>query len=136
MVAGRRRWGLSLGLLGIFLAGAVTGVFAAAGYVHHRMRALHAGGPHALHALGMEWLDWQLDLRPEQENAIEEILVEAHMELFRFKSAHNEEIRAIVLPALERVDAELSPAQMEQWRGIRETIVKHAEATVETQFGD
>jgi len=136
MVAGRRRWGLSLGLLGIFLAGAVTGVFAAAGYVHHRMRALHAGGPHALHALGMEWLDWQLDLRPEQENAIEEILVEAHMELFRFKSDHNQEICAIVLPALERVDAELSPAQMEKWRGIRETIVKHAEATVESQFGD
>jgi hypothetical protein len=136
MVSGRRTWALSLGLLGIFLAGAVTGVCAAAGYVHHRLRALHAGGPHALHALGMEWLAWQLDLEPDQEAAIEEVLLEAHLELFRFKSRHNDEINAIVLPALERIDAQLTPQQAESWRGIREKIVEHAEATLETRSGD
>lgn len=131
MVAGRRRWALSLGLLGVFLAGGVTGVFAAAAYVHHRLRALHTGGPHALHALGMRWLDWELDLSPEQETAIEAILLDTHEEFFRFKSRHNEEIRAIVFPALERIDAELTPEQAESWRATRDRIVEHAEATVE-----
>ncbi len=132
MVKRGRIWMLSLGLLGIFLAGAVTGVCAAAGFVHHRLRELHKGGPHALHALGMEWLDWELDLRPEQETAIDGILVEAHTQLFRFKSDHNDEICAIVLPALERIDAELTPDQREKWQPIRDLIVRHAEATAET----
>lgn len=132
MVAGCRKWILSLGLLGIFLAGMVTGVFAAVGFVHHRLRALHAGGPHAIHALGMEWLDWQLDLSADQHAAIDKILVDAHMELFRFKSEHNAELCAIVYPALERIDAQLTPEQAESWRGIRAMIVEHAEATVES----
>lgn len=136
MVAGRRKWAILLGLLGIFLAGGVTGVCAAAGYVHHRLRALHGGGAHAINALGVEWLDWELDLSPDQEAAIEGILHDAHLELFRFKSRHNEEILSIVFPALERIDAELTPRQVESWRGIREKIVEHAEATVETRPGD
>jgi hypothetical protein len=131
MVAGPKKWMLFLALLGIFLAGAVTGVCAAAAFVHHRLNALHDGGPHALHALGVEWLDWRLDLSPDQEVAIEQVLVDAHMDLFRFKSEHNAEIRAILLPALERVDALLTPEQAEEWRGIRAHIVEHAEATVE-----
>lgn len=128
----RRSWVLYLGAAGIFLAGAITGVLAAAGYVHHRLRALHAGGPQVIHQLGMHWLDGELDLSPEQEKRIEAILFETHREFFRFKSEHNEEIRAIVLPALVRIDAELSPEQMERWRRTRKRIVEHVDATTET----
>jgi hypothetical protein len=135
MVVGRRKWALSLGLLGVFLAGAVTAALATAGYVHHRLRSLHAGGPHAIHALGMAWLEQELDLTPDQKASIERILLDTHMELFRFKSRHNDEIRAIVLPALDRIDAALTPQQVETWRKTRDRIVEHAEATVDTRSG-
>jgi hypothetical protein len=135
MVAGRRRWALTLGLLGIFAAGAATGVFATAAYVHHRLRALHEAGPHAVQTLGVAWLDGELDLTLEQEAAIEGILSDTHLELFRFKSEHNEEIRAIALPALERIDAALLPRQAERWGPIRARIREHVEATVETHGG-
>lgn len=132
-MAVRRNQLLSIGFVGVFLAGAVAGAFATAGYVHHRLRALHSGDPAALHALGMEWLDAELDLAPEQEKAIEAILVDAHSAMFRFKSAHNDELRAIVMPALERVDAQMRPDQVERWRKLRDRIVEHVEATVETR---
>jgi hypothetical protein len=128
MVARPRRWKLALALTGIFLAGGVTGVFVAAGVVHHRLRALHSGGPHALHALVMGWFGWELDLDPDQEVAIEGILDETHHELFLFKSRHNAELQGIVLPALERIDAQLKPAQAETWAPIRARILEHAEA--------
>ena len=37
-----------------------------------------------------------------------------------------------MLPALARVDAELTPAQREKWQGIRDLIQHHAEATIES----
>lgn len=132
----RRTWLLSLGLAGVFLAGALTGVFAAAGYVHHRLRALHAQGPHAVHVLGMQWLDWELDLEPDQERRIEDILHDAHMDLFRFKSRHNDELRAIVHAAVERIDRELTPEQARHWQALRARIAEHADATVESRSGD
>ena len=51
---------------------------------------------------------------------------------FRFKSEHNDEICAIVMPALEQIDAELTPAQREKWQGIRDMVRRHAEATVDS----
>jgi hypothetical protein len=129
----RRNLVLALGFAGVFLAGALAGVFGAAGYVHHRLGALHSGDPHAVHALAIEWLDSRLDLAPEQSKAIESILSETHAALFRFKTEHNDELRAIVLPALERVDAQLRPDQVERWQELRDRIVEHVEATMETR---
>jgi hypothetical protein len=134
-MAVRRSWLLTAGLVGIFLAGAVTGVLAAAGYVHHHLRELHSGGPRAIHALGLKWLDRELDLSPSQERAIDAILLDAHHELFRFKSRHDDEIRAIVVPALERFEAELTPEQAERWAATRARILEHVEATVEDPHG-
>lgn len=130
MTTNRRSWVLPLGLLGVFVAGATTGVFAAAGFVHHRLRALHQDGPKAIHALGMQWLDWELDLTPEQKKQVDELLVDTHDKLFRFKSEHNDEIKAIVMPALDRMDQLLTPEQREEWKGTREKIVKHVDATI------
>lgn len=135
MANARRTWALSLGMLGIFLAGGLTGVFAAAGYLHHHLRALHASGPRAVHLLGVKWLDWELDLDDRQEASIEEILSAAHLELFQFKSRHNLEVRAMVLPALERIDAVLTPQQAERWSEIRRHVVEHVDATAETAPG-
>jgi hypothetical protein len=132
-MASRKGWTLSLGVLVVFGAGVVVGVLGAAAYVHHRLGALHEADPHALHALGMHWLDSELDLTAQQAKAVEEILNDAHLELFRFKSRHNEEIREIVLPALERVNALLMPSQAERWEPIRQRIVEHAEATLDSE---
>src|SRR5688572_12700126 len=128
MAAGPRKWVLSLGLAGIFLAGCITGVVGATGYIHHKLHALHSGGPHAFHRLGMTWLDWKLDLNDQQAVEIESILREAHGEFLGFKDRHGEEIHAIVVPALERVDAVLTPEQEPDWREIRARIVGHFEA--------
>jgi len=128
MAMNRRTWLISLGLAGLFAAGAVTGVLATAAFVHHKLRALHHAGPHAVNALAMKWLDWELDLRPDQEAAIETIVQEAHLQLFKFKTEHNEELRAMALPTLERIDAVLTPAQAERWRHTRARIVQHFEA--------
>lgn len=122
-------------MVGIFLAGALTGVFVAVGYVHHYLRALHSRGPNAVEVLGTKWLDWELDLDDRQEAAIHEILSATHMELFRFKSRHNEEIRALMIPALERIDTELKPEQASKWSEIRRRIVGHIDATAEAVPG-
>lgn len=135
MATRRRNWMLALGLFGIFVAGGVTGALGVVGYVHHRLHGLHAGGLAAVHALGAEWLDSELDLSAEQAAAIEQILGETHAELFRFKSRHNDEILAIVRPALERIDAQLTPAQAERWSAIRARIVEHAERTADEAPG-
>lgn len=132
-MSARRTRTLVLGFAGVFLAGVVAGAFATAGYVHHRMRAVHSGDPAALHGLGIEWLDAELDLSADQERAIEAILVDTHAAFFRFKSAHNDELRAIVLPALDRVDAALRPDQLERWRKLRDRIVDHVDATVDSR---
>lgn len=133
MTTRRFGWKHWLGLLGIFVAGAVTGVFGAAGYVHHWIRDLHTGGPSAVHALGIEWLDSKLDLTAEQESAIEAIIRDAHVASLRFKVRHQEEVRAIVYPALERVDALLDDTQRAEWQRIRERIVEHIEFTGESK---
>ncbi len=127
MAVDRRGCLLSLGLLGVFLAGAVTGVLVAAGYVHHRLRSFHSDVPHAVQGLAVSWLDGELDLGPDQEATIETIVLEAHRELSHFKSEHNDEIRAIVLPALDRIEAVLTPRQAERWRSTRERILEHVE---------
>jgi len=130
-----RKWALCLGLVGIFLAGAITGVVGAAGYAHHRLRALHAEGPQALHRLGMTLLDWKLGLSDQQEVEIDAILRDTHHEFLQFKSRHNEEIRQIVLPALERIDAVLTPKQAEAWRDLREGIARHVEDAADVHAG-
>ena len=127
---------VALGLAGIFAAGCVTGVCAAAWFVHHRMHALHGGGPHAIEALGVEWLGRELDLDDAQEAELAQILRDAHLELFRFKSRHNDELLAIVHPALERIDALLTPEQAARWSPLRAHVVEHAAATVETISND
>ncbi len=136
MAAARRAWVLPVWLVGLFAAGVATGAFATVGLVHHRLRALHTEGPEAINALAAEWLNWELDLDAEQQTAIRSILVETHEQFFRFKSEHNDEIRAIVLPALERIDAQLTSEQKTRWAGMRARIVDHVEATLEPHGRD
>lgn len=131
MVKQRNTLLVVLGLAGLFLCGALTGVFAVGGMLHHHLRGLHSHGPNGAHTLGVKWLDWELDLDAEQERELEQILDEAHIDLFRFKSEHNEEITAILEPSLERIDALLTPEQAERWAPMRARVVEHLEARME-----
>ena len=130
------RWWIGLGLVGVFVFGAITGVIGAAGYLHHHLRSLHEDGPAAFHRLGVDWLDWELDLNAEQEVSVEEILTDLHLDLFRFKTAHNEELSAIVGAALVRIDAALEPEQMDAWHDIRGRITDHLAATFLDDTGE
>jgi len=125
----RRNWFVCLAMLGVFVAGAVTGVLATGAYIHHSLRSLHGDGPDGIHHLGVRWLDWKLDLSPEQELAIEQVIEDVHIELFKFKSAHNEELEAVVTGGLERVDRTLTSEQRAKWSPIRARIAQHAAVT-------
>ena len=133
---GKRKWVAAAALVGIFVAGIVVGVVAAGAYVHHRLGGLHAHGPAGMHHIGVEWLDWELDLSPAQEEAIGRVLNDVHMDLFRFKSEHNDELEQLVTAGLERVDAELTDEQLRKWAPIRARIADHAATTIDDVMGD
>ena len=135
MTSGRKGWLAALLLSGVFVSGAVTALGALWAFAHHRLRALHDEGPHQIHRMGVELLDWELDLTDEQREQIDALLLEVHLEFFRFKSEHNEELKAIVDDALARLDATLTSEQRERWRPMRDRIAAHAATTWEDRFG-
>ncbi|MBI5435463.1 MAG: hypothetical protein HZA52_21695 [Planctomycetes bacterium] len=129
MSARSSRWQLVLGLVGLFLIGTVTGVFLSAAYVHHRIRALHEGGPAAIHALGMDWFQHELRLNEDQVAGVEAVLGDVHRDLLRFKGEHEEEIRVIVVRGVERINALLTDDQRERWEPIRRRVLGHVAGT-------
>lgn len=133
MKPGVRNLMVCLGLVGVFAFGVVTGVFGTGAYIHHHIRGLHGGGhgPERMESLGVAWLDWELDLDDSQHASIGEIVRDVHLELFRFKTAHSDEVQAIVMRGLERIDAELTPGQAERWAPLRGRLAEHAAAKLE-----
>lgn len=130
MSATKKRWPVYLGMLGIFVAGVVTGLLLAAGAVHHHWDDLHSHGPAGLHRFGTAWLEWNLDLTDAQHEQVDQVMHDLHMDLFRFKSEHNAEIDQIVSPALARIDAILDAEQMKEWKPMRDRVADHLAATL------
>jgi len=133
---GRRRTRLlALGMLGVFLAGAATGAMTMVGIVHSKLRELHSTDSRAALRLGVELLDWRLDLSPQQETEVGAILTDVNRDMLQFKTRHNDELRAILMPGVERIDAQLTPAQRERWAPLRQHLVEHIERTAESDLG-
>jgi len=64
------------------------------------------------------------------------VLIDVRMDLFRFKSEHNDELEPLVTAGLERVDAQLTDAQMRKWEPIRARSAGHAATTIDDVMGD
>ena len=115
-----------LAILLLFVSGIVVGVMGSAAYLHHKLSALH-DGPAGIHRLGRQIIDWNLDLTPEQENEIDRIMHDVHMQFFAFSSEHHEELHAILISGLDRVDAVLDERQREKWGRMRRAVDRHME---------
>lgn len=109
----------------VFLAGVVLGAVGMAGWVHHRLAALHAGGPDTVDALAVRVLDEHLDLDAAQEERARAILRGVREQLVAFHDRHDEELRAILTAGARELETILREDQEADWGLLHDRMMHH-----------
>ncbi len=126
-----KNWRVWLAIVVIFVSGFLTGGLFLAAIVHHRIDDMREGGPRAYEGMVVHLLDWRLKLDVSQEAEVARIVRDVHVELLEFKQEHQEEIEAIVMEGLGRIEATLHDDQRERWNETRTRVEKHLRARIE-----
>ena len=121
-----KSWQVWVGVVVLFLAGAVTGICGAAAWIHHEFAALHQHGPGEAIDLGLlRMVDWKLDLEDHQTEEILAALRDVHRGFLVLHSRQMDAIHDVVDPAFARIDAALTEEQRPAWRSVRESFMDH-----------
>jgi len=87
---------VSLGILLIFILGALAGSLGTGVYIKHRIGEFVRGGPPPLMHSLMKKMSHQLNLTEEQETEIEKIMEQAHKDIAAFRERYHPEFEKIM----------------------------------------
>jgi len=109
---------LFIGILLIFIVGALAGSLATQKYVKYRITQFHKGGPPI--AFYMRYLSHKLDLRDDQKITIEKIMEESVQQTKQLSNRFIPKMDEIVDNTFTQVEKELNPEQREKLKELRE----------------
>ncbi len=108
------------GILVIFLVGAAAGWIAAGRMYKERLEGLMRGNPEVFQEVIVRRLNKNLGLSADQVNKLRDILSQSHEEVVAVREDLSPEIQEILEETKSRVEAILTPAQIEAFRHLSE----------------
>jgi hypothetical protein len=120
-----KRWNLVLGLVVLFLSGAVVGALGTAIYYKQTMGNTFGESQPAIRKLVMKKLVRELDLTETQRVRVEEKVGEVQAELWEFRKQHQREIEAILARGIAQMKPELSADQQQKLDALFERLKQH-----------
>jgi hypothetical protein len=124
-----KRWNLVLGLVVLFLSGALVGTLGTAIYFKQTMGHMFGESQPAIRKLVMKKLTRELDLTETQRVRIEERVGEIQAELWEFRKQHQREIEAILARGIAKMKPELSADQQQKLDSLFEKLKQHRHRT-------
>lgn len=109
-----KRWKLWLGVLIIFLSGALIGVLGARLYTKHFIERAFSGGPQTKKLMIMRKLERELSLTATQKAEIERIVTQMQSELSELRLRNKPEVEKIFREGFTAIKTKLSPDQQEK----------------------
>jgi hypothetical protein len=105
------REGLWIGLIVLFLAGALTGIVGTMLYCRYEQEHRWEQGPGARQERVMKKLAHELSLTSSQREALKPIVAHAHLELLTLRVRHQPEVGRILTDGMKDMKTTLSPEQ-------------------------
>lgn len=118
-----RHWKMILGLLAIFIAGMGTGGFLAIAGIIKIVK--HQAKPEVWLDARMAEMDHKLKLTPEQKAKIRPLLEGVVDQFHGIVNQGFADFLIVIGEAHDKVNAELTPEQREEWSKMRNNAMKH-----------
>lgn len=126
---------LTVGVILVFLVGALAGSLGTGLYLKHRMEHFAAGRPphHIRKDLLMKRLSHELNLTEEQRTEIEKIVTESETEISAIRRKYLPEIKEITDQSFALMKEQLNPDQREKLEELHEQLKdRHAKAFIQS----
>lgn len=115
---------VSIGILLIFILGALAGSLGTGLYIKHRIGEFTKGGPPPVLHLLMKKMSHQLDLTKEQEAKIEKIMEQTHRDISAFRERYHPEFEKIMDESFALIKETLDEEQKTKLDEFQEELKK------------